>query len=65
MTKTNNGLPNLIEAQQRIAELGPPLSAGEIGALEALKPGAGAAPGGGAPRRGSYNPQTGKIEWAQ
>jgi hypothetical protein len=38
VAKENKGLPNYIEAQQRIATLGPPLSSGELGALERLRP---------------------------
>lgn len=45
VAKQNGGLPNYIEAQQRIATLGPPLSPGETAALERLKPGQNAAGG--------------------
>lgn len=37
--KDNKGLPHLIDAQQRVAALGPPLSPGEMVALESIKKG--------------------------
>ncbi len=65
VAKQNGGRPNYLEAQQRIAALGPPLSAAETAALERLKgeKGAAAPAGNAAPRRGVFNPQTNSIEW--
>lgn len=46
VAREHNSIPNYVEATQRIAALGPPLSAGEMAGLERLKPGQqGGAPG--------------------
>ena len=52
----NGGTPNIIEAQRRIAALGPPLSPGEVKALERIREGK--VPAGGPAAGGANTPKS-------
>jgi hypothetical protein len=65
VARSNNGYPDYLQVQQRLRELGPPLSEGEKAALMAVS--SGAAPGGapaaapaagGQPQTRIWNPAT-------